>query len=61
LLHWIVSKVRSLRAALALTNRERYDANTRTSRFLQRGQDASAICGAVAGADAHRSYCVSKF
>src|SRR5262249_19633737 len=27
-----------------------YDANTRTSRFLQRGQDASAICGAVAGA-----------
>ena len=27
-----------------------YDATTRTSRFLQRGQDASAICGAVAGA-----------
>jgi 2-methylcitrate dehydratase PrpD len=27
-----------------------YDADTRTSRFLQRGQDASAICGAVAGA-----------
>src|SRR5262249_20622871 len=27
-----------------------YDAPTRTSRFLQRGQDASAICGAVAGA-----------
>src|SRR6516225_11428826 len=27
-----------------------YDADTRTSRFLQRGQAASAICGAVAGA-----------
>ena len=27
-----------------------YDAPTRTSRFLQRGQDASAICGVVAGA-----------
>jgi 2-methylcitrate dehydratase PrpD len=27
-----------------------YDAYTRTSRFLQRGQDASAICGTVAGA-----------
>jgi 2-methylcitrate dehydratase PrpD len=27
-----------------------YDATTRTSRFLQRGQDALAICGAVAGA-----------
>ena len=27
-----------------------YDVTTRTSRFLQRGQDASAICGAVAGA-----------
>src|SRR5215831_18357712 len=27
-----------------------YDAAARTSRFLQRGQDASAICGAVAGA-----------
>jgi 2-methylcitrate dehydratase PrpD len=27
-----------------------YDAATRESRFLQRGQDASAICGAVAGA-----------
>ena len=27
-----------------------YDADTRTSRFLQRGLDASAICGTVAGA-----------
>jgi len=27
-----------------------YDAAARTSRFLQRGQDASAICGVVAGA-----------
>jgi 2-methylcitrate dehydratase PrpD len=27
-----------------------YDAATRTSRFLARGQDSSAICGAVAGA-----------
>src|SRR5215468_7046272 len=27
-----------------------YDADTRTSRFLERGLDASAICGAVAGA-----------
>jgi 2-methylcitrate dehydratase PrpD len=29
-----------------------YDIATRTSRFLARGQDASAICGAVAGAAA---------
>jgi 2-methylcitrate dehydratase PrpD len=29
--------------------RARYDTKARTSRFLERGQDSSAICGAVAG------------
>ncbi|MFL5256314.1 MAG: MmgE/PrpD family protein [Rhodopila sp.] len=54
---WQETSGEALLAALALglelclrIGRAGYDAGGRSSRFLKRGQDASAICGAVAGA-----------
>jgi 2-methylcitrate dehydratase PrpD len=54
---WQRASGAELLAAMALglellirIGRAGYDPDARTSRFLQRGQDASAICGVVAGA-----------